>query len=69
MKSLPATEVVNHLEWHLEQQKINTDGGVAVELLIPEMAERVKTLKELAYFLEYSERTNLNFWFFPCLLQ
>ncbi|MRX26759.1 glutamate--tRNA ligase [Kangiella sp. HZ709] len=53
MKSLPATEVVNHLEWHLEQQKINTDGGVAVELLIPEMAERVKTLKELASAIRY----------------
>ena len=26
-----------------------------------------KTLKELAYFLEYSERTNPNFWFFTCL--
>ena len=25
------------------------------------------TLKELAYFLEYSERTNPNFWFFTCL--
>ena len=25
-----------------------------------------KTLKELAYFLEYSERTNPNFWFFTC---
>ena len=25
-----------------------------------------KTLKELAYFLEYSERTNPHFWFFTC---
>ena len=26
-----------------------------------------KTLKELCYFLEYSEITNPNFWFFTCL--
>lgn len=26
-----------------------------------------KTLKELAYFLEYSERTNPNFWLFTVL--
>ncbi len=53
MKSLPVAEVVNHLQWHLDQQNVNTSNGVAVELLIPEMAERVKTLKELASAIRY----------------
>ncbi len=53
MKSLPASEVAKHLQWHLDEQGVDTSDGVSVELLIPEMAERVKTLKELASAIRY----------------
>ncbi|NVJ65036.1 MAG: glutamate--tRNA ligase [Gammaproteobacteria bacterium] len=53
MKSLPAEEVAEHLQWHLDQQGLDVSAGVDVKLLIPEMAERVKTLKELASAIRY----------------
>lgn len=53
MKSLPVEEVVKHLKWHLDQQGLDTANGVDVALLIPEMAERVKTLKELVAAIRY----------------
>ncbi len=53
MKTLPAAEVARHLQWHLDEQSIETVNGPEVTLLIPEMAERVKTLKELASAIRY----------------
>lgn len=53
MKTLPASEVAKHLQWHLDTQDIDTSSGPDIELVIPEMAERVKTLKELAAAVRY----------------
>ncbi len=53
MKSLPTEEVAKHLQWHLNEQGLDVSKGVSVELLIPEMAERVKTLKELVPAIRY----------------
>ena len=53
MKALPAEEVASHLQWHLDNQNIDTSSGPDIKLLIPEMAERVKTLKELASAVRY----------------
>lgn len=56
MKSLPVAEVAKHLQWHFTEQGIDVSQGPALEQLIPIMAERVKTLKEMAqqsrYFYE-----------------
>lgn len=53
MKELPAEEVLKHLQWHLDQQGVDVTNGPDIKLLIPEMAERVKTLKELASAVRY----------------
>lgn len=56
MKSLPAAQVATHLQWHFTDQGIDSSQGPALEQLIPLMADRVKTLKEMAqqsrYFYE-----------------
>lgn len=53
MKTLPASEVAEHLKWHFEQLGVNTDNGPALEEVIAIQAERVKTLKELAQISQY----------------
>ncbi|SHI08128.1 glutamate--tRNA ligase [Ferrimonas marina] len=53
MKSLPADEVAKHLAWHFEQQNIPLQNGPSLEALIPVMAERAQTLKELAESSRY----------------
>ena len=53
MKSLPASEVAEHLKWHFEQLNIDTADGPALEEVIAIQAERVKTLKELAEISQY----------------
>ncbi|WP_345314975.1 glutamate--tRNA ligase [Ferrimonas gelatinilytica] len=60
MKSLPVEEVAEHLAWHFADQKIDTANGPALTDLIPVMAERCQTLKELAqssryYYEEFTE--------------
>ncbi len=56
MKTLPATEVAAYLQWHFDDQGIDVQQGPALVDLIPLMAERSQTLKELAsssrYFYE-----------------
>ncbi len=47
MRSLPVEEVVKHLKYHFEQQGLDITEGPELELIIPVMAEKVKTLKEL----------------------
>jgi len=53
MKTLPAEEVSKHLQLHLDNAGINTEGGPNVEELIPMLAERSKTLIELVDALHY----------------
>jgi len=59
MKSLPVERVVPFLQWHFSDQAIDVSKGPALEKLIPLMADRVKTLKEMAeqsrYFYEEYE--------------
>jgi glutamyl-tRNA synthetase len=56
MRELPATEVAEHLQWHFDQAGLMVENGPALVELIPVMAEKVKTLKELTeqsrYFYE-----------------
>ncbi|MBY5993807.1 glutamate--tRNA ligase [Ferrimonas balearica] len=53
MKQLPVAEVAKHLAWHFDDQKIDASNGPSLEALIPVMAERSQTLKELAASSRY----------------
>ncbi|WP_088330706.1 glutamate--tRNA ligase [Lacimicrobium sp. SS2-24] len=53
IKSLPATEVAKHAQWHFQQQGIDTSTGPALEKVIAIQADRIKTLKELAEVSRY----------------
>jgi glutamyl-tRNA synthetase len=53
MKSLPGSEVAQHLQWHFNEQGIDTSNGPALENVIAIQAERVDTLKELAQISRY----------------
>ena len=48
--------VAEHLAWHMEKQGINTDNGPALSAIVTALAERSKTLVEMAqssrYFFE-----------------
>ena len=48
MKNLSAAEVAKHLQWHLQQQEIESTNTDLIEALIPLYAERTETLKQLA---------------------
>ncbi len=48
MKTLPAGEVARHLEWHFNDQRIDTSNGPSLEDIVSVQSERVKTLKEMA---------------------
>ena len=56
IKSLAPEYVASHLEWHMDDQKIDTSNGPALAELVIALSERAKTLKELAassrYFYE-----------------
>jgi glutamyl-tRNA synthetase len=56
MRSLPVKEVASYLQWQFNQLNINTNNGPSLDSLIPVMAEKFKTLKEIAeqsiYFYE-----------------
>ncbi|WP_434928811.1 glutamate--tRNA ligase [Shewanella sp. HL-SH5] len=56
IKSLAPEYVASHLEWHMDDQKIDTSNGPALAELVVALSERAKTLKELAassrYFYE-----------------
>lgn len=47
MRHLPVAEVAKHLSYHFAVQGLDIDKGPALEEIIPVMAEKVKTLKEL----------------------
>lgn len=60
MKELPVEEVLSHLQWHIDQAGLDLSNGPDIKRLIPLMAERVKTLRELAesvryFYQEYDE--------------
>ena len=56
IKSLDPEYVAKHLEWHMQDQKIDTSHGPSLPSVVSALAERAKTLKELAessrYFFE-----------------
>ena len=53
IKTLPATEVAEHAQWHFDALNIDTSAGPALEEVIKVQADRVKTLKELAEISQY----------------
>ena len=53
IKTLPATEVAEHAQWHFDTLNIDTSAGPALEEVIKVQADRVKTLKELAEISQY----------------
>lgn len=60
MKTLPADEILEHLNWHLEHQKLDVSHGPAIYDVINAHRDRAKTLKELAegiryYYEDFSE--------------
>ncbi|HHZ71405.1 MAG TPA: glutamate--tRNA ligase [Methylococcaceae bacterium] len=52
MTAEPAA-VTPHLQWHLDNQGINTEAGPAVEAVVVALRERSKTLKEMAAASRY----------------
>ncbi|MXN88192.1 glutamate--tRNA ligase [Pasteurella canis] len=62
IRELPAEYVAKHLAWHYQDQGIDTSNGPVLEDIVKMLAERCKTLKEMAassrYFFE--EFTNFD---------
>jgi len=56
IKSLDPVYVASHLQWHMDDQNIDTSNGPALADIVTALSERAKTLKELAassrYFYE-----------------
>ena len=50
---LPAEYVATHLQWHIEQQNIDTRTGPQLADLVKLLGERCKTLKEIAESCRY----------------
>lgn len=59
MRELPPEYVAEHLKWHYQDQGIDTSNGPALSEIVTMLAERCKTLKEMAaasrYFFEEFE--------------
>ncbi|HHF6437742.1 TPA: glutamate--tRNA ligase [Haemophilus influenzae] len=59
IRELPPEYVAKHLEWHYKDQGIDTTNGPALTDIVSMLAERCKTLKEMArssrYFFEEFE--------------
>lgn len=53
INTLSADYVATHLQWHIEQQKINTRNGPGLTQLVQLFGERCKTLKEIAASCRY----------------
>ncbi len=53
MKTLPTSEVAQHLDWHLKEQGIEVSDKSVLEVLIPLFSERCETLKQLASQMRY----------------
>ncbi|MGB5445136.1 MAG: glutamate--tRNA ligase [Psychromonas sp.] len=60
IKTLDPAYIAEHLVWHMDNQKIDTSNGPALPDVVTALAERAKTLVELAdssryFFEEYEE--------------
>ena len=60
IKTMPISDLLPHLQWHLDQQEIDLNNGPDVADLIPEFSERSQTLDELAkalttYYKDFEE--------------
>jgi glutamyl-tRNA synthetase len=60
IKTLPVDEISKHLQWHLDDQSLDTSSGPKLNDVIEAHRDRAKTLKELAasiryYYEEFSE--------------
>lgn len=60
IKTSPVEEVIEHLQWHLQEQKLDVSNGPALADVIKIQADRVKTLKEFVeisryFFEDFSE--------------
>lgn len=53
MKTLPPEQVAAQLQWHIDEQKLDTRNGPALTELVKAQAERVKTLKEMVEVSRY----------------
>ena len=53
IKTLPVEEIIQHLQWHLDNQKLDTSSGPALEDVVEAHRDRAKTLKELAATIRY----------------
>ena len=53
INSLPPEYVATHLQWHIEEQKIDTRTGPELAKLVGLLGERCKTLKEMAASCRY----------------
>ncbi|MCC5827464.1 glutamate--tRNA ligase [Alkalimonas sp.] len=53
IKTLPVERVAAELEWHLQDQQLDTSKGPAITEVIKVQADRVKTLKELVQVSRY----------------
>lgn len=53
INTLPAEYVATHLQWHIEQAKINTRTGPELADIVKLLGERCKTLQEMAAACRY----------------
>ena len=53
INTLPAEYVATHLQWHIEQENIDTRNGPQLAELVKLLGERCKTLKEIAQSCRY----------------
>ncbi|ALZ74377.1 glutamate--tRNA ligase [Rheinheimera sp. F8] len=53
IRTSPVTHVAKHLQWHVEDQKLDITQGPSLEQLIAVQGERVKTLKEMIEVSRY----------------
>jgi len=53
IKTLPAEELAEHLQWHLDNQNLDVSNGPAIIDVIEAHRDRAKTLKELAETIRY----------------
>jgi glutamyl-tRNA synthetase len=53
IKSLDPEYVAGYLQWHMQDQQIDTSNGPALSAVVTALAERSKTLKEMAEHSRY----------------
>ncbi|MDP5191974.1 glutamate--tRNA ligase [Rheinheimera baltica] len=61
MKTLPAEQVAQQLQWHITEQKLDISQGPLLTDLVVAQAERVKTLKEMVEVSRYFYEDFLEF--------